>query len=104
MPVPTYDRFIEPIVRYFPAHPDGAIAKDVHDAVATALGLTDADRAELLPSGIKQMFKNRAGWAQDYPYDVTTPGRPRLLAEVRQHDQSPPISTTIRQRPFDRVK
>ena len=65
MAVPTYDRFIEPILRYLAAHPDGASARDVHDAAALALGLTDGDRAELLPSGVQTVYKNRAGWAHD---------------------------------------
>lgn len=65
MPVPTYDRFIEPILHYLADHPDGAAAKDVHDAAAAALGLSDADRSELLPSGVQLVFKNRAGWAHD---------------------------------------
>jgi restriction system protein len=65
MPVPTYDRFIEPILRYLAGHPDGAAARDVHDAAATALGLSETDRAELLPSGVQHVFKNRAGWAHD---------------------------------------
>lgn len=65
MPVPTYDRFIEPVMRYLAARPDGATARDVHDGAAQALGLSDADRAELLPSGAQQVFKNRAGWAHD---------------------------------------
>lgn len=65
MAVPTYDRFIEPILRYLVAHPEGALAKDVHDAAATALGLTDEARAELLPSGVQTIYKNRAGWAHD---------------------------------------
>jgi restriction system protein len=65
MPVPTYDRFIEPILRYLTEHPDGASARDVHDAAALALGLGDADRAELLPSGVQTVYKNRAGWAHD---------------------------------------
>jgi restriction system protein len=30
MPVPTYDKFIEPVLRYLAAHPDGSIARDVH--------------------------------------------------------------------------
>ena len=34
MTVPTYDRPIEPILGYLAAHPDGALARDVHDAVA----------------------------------------------------------------------
>ena len=51
MPVPTYDRFIEPILRFLAAHPEGAYAKDAHVAAAAALGLTAADREEMLPSG-----------------------------------------------------
>lgn len=65
MPVPTYDRFIEPILRYLASHPDGAPARDVHDAAAAVLGLTDSDRAEMLPSGVQSIYKNRAGWAHD---------------------------------------
>lgn len=65
MAVPTYDRFIEPILRYLAAHPEGASARNVHDAAATALGLTDSDRAELLPSGVQTVYRNRAGWAHD---------------------------------------
>lgn len=65
MAVPTYDRFIEPILRYLVAHPEGAFARDAHEAAALALGLTEGDRAELLPSGVQTVYKNRAGWAHD---------------------------------------
>jgi len=65
MPVPTYDKFIDPILRYLAAHPDGAIARDVHLAASMALELTDTDREERLPSGIQPVYKNRAGWAHD---------------------------------------
>lgn len=65
MAVPTYDQFIEPILRYLATTPDGAAARDVHDAAATALGSSDSDRAELLPSGVQAVYKNRAGWAHD---------------------------------------
>lgn len=65
MGVPTYDRFIEPVLRFLLRHPDGALARDVHDAAADALGLSEPDRAELLPSGIQAVYKNRAGWAHD---------------------------------------
>ncbi len=65
MPVPTYDRFIEPILRYLAEHPDGAPARDVHEAAAVALGLSDADRSELLPRSVQRVYKNRAGWAHD---------------------------------------
>ena len=65
MPVPTYDTFIEPILRYLAEHPDGAAARDAHEAAATALGLRHADKQELLPSGVQPVYKNRAGWAHD---------------------------------------
>jgi len=65
MPVPTYDKFIEPILRYLASRPDGAPAKDVHDAAATVLQVSDLDRQELLPSGIQPVYKNRAAWAHD---------------------------------------
>ena len=65
MPVPTYDQFIEPILRYLAQHQDGAPARDAHEAAAAALQLSDADRAEVLPSGTQRVYKNRAGWAHD---------------------------------------
>jgi restriction system protein len=65
MAVPTYDRFIEPILRFLAAHPDGALARDAHDAAADSLNLSDLDRQEVLPSGVQNIYKNRAGWAHD---------------------------------------
>jgi restriction system protein len=65
MPVPTYDRFIEPILRHLAHHPSGVPARDVHEAAANALGLTDLEREELLPSGVQRVYKNRSGWAHD---------------------------------------
>lgn len=65
MPVPTYDQFIEPILRFLASHGDGAPASIVHDAAATALGLSADDCAMLLPSGTQRIYKNRAGWAHD---------------------------------------
>jgi restriction system protein len=65
MSVPTYDQFIEPLLRYLAASPDGVVAKLAHDQAANALGLTDEDKQELLPSGAQPIYKNRAGWAHD---------------------------------------
>lgn len=65
MSVPTYDKFIEPILRYLAAHPDGVPARAAHEAAAAALGISDEDRQELLPSGVQPIYKNRAGWAHD---------------------------------------
>jgi restriction system protein len=65
MAVPTYDKFIEPILRHLATHPQGALARDVHEAAAGVLGLSEADRQERLPSGAQPIYKNRAGWAHD---------------------------------------
>ncbi len=65
MAVPTYDQFVEPVLRYLAAHPDGAAARDVHEAAARVLRMSDSDRAEVLPSGVQLVYKNRAGWAHD---------------------------------------
>lgn len=65
MPVPTYDKFIEPILRYLAQHPLGVDAKVAHEAAANQLGLTAEDREQLLPSGSQPMYKNRAGWGHD---------------------------------------
>lgn len=64
MSVPTYDKFIEPILRYLANHPEGAVARDVHEAAADALGLNEAQRQVLIASG-QPSYKNRAGWAHD---------------------------------------
>ena len=65
MTVPTYDQFIEPLLRYLAQNPDGVAAKLAHEQAANALGLTEEDRQQLLPSGAQPMYKNRAGWAHD---------------------------------------
>lgn len=65
MAVPTYDKFIEPVLRFLASHPNGAPAREAHEAAAEALAVSDADRQELLPSGVQPIYKNRAGWAHD---------------------------------------
>ncbi|CAE6890662.1 methylated adenine and cytosine restriction protein [Pseudomonas marincola] len=64
MSVPTYDQFIEPILRYLAATPEGATARDAHEAAADSLQLSEAQRQELIASG-QATYKNRAGWAHD---------------------------------------
>ncbi len=65
MTVPSYDQFIEPILRFLAQNPDGTPAKSAHDAAAAVLGLTEEDRQEMLASGTQLVYKNRAGWAHD---------------------------------------
>lgn len=65
MPVPTYDQFIEPLLRVLAQHPDGMAARQAADAAAAALGVTEEQKQELLPSGAQPIYRNRAGWAHD---------------------------------------
>lgn len=62
--LPTYDQFIEPILRVLQQHPEGLRAAEVHDAAADYLQLTQEQRSELLSSG-QAVYKNRCGWAHD---------------------------------------
>jgi restriction system protein len=65
MPVPTYDKFIEPVLRILASNPDGMSAPDVHNKAADLLGVSAQDRLERLPSGHQLVYKNQAGWAHD---------------------------------------
>jgi restriction system protein len=65
MTVPTYDHFIEPLLRFLAEHRDGAAIADVYESLATRMKLGPEDRLELLPSRSQPLFKNRIGWAQD---------------------------------------
>lgn len=64
-PIPTYDLFVEPLLRILAQKPDGMRAGDAHDAAADYLQLTAEQRQETLNSGRQATYKNRAGWAHD---------------------------------------
>jgi len=65
MPIPSYVKFIEPILRYLALNPEGARIRDVYEAVATALGLTEQEKLETYPTGWDTIYKNRARFAHD---------------------------------------
>jgi restriction system protein len=65
MSIPTYDKFIEPILRYLAKHPDGERASVVYEAAAEALGINEDDKLMVLPSRTQPVYKNRVGWAHD---------------------------------------
>lgn len=64
MAVPTYDKFIEPVLCFLKHHPEGVAAKVVHEGAAELLGLDENQRSELVSSG-QLIYKNRSGWAHD---------------------------------------
>lgn len=65
MPIPDYQSLMVPVLAELG---DGRerLLRDVRDQVATKLQLTDADLAEMLPSGRQSVFANRANWAHVY--------------------------------------
>lgn len=65
MTVPTYDQFIEPLLRYLAKHPEGVPTKEAQDACADFFDLSESDRAERLPSGVQAVYRNRVGWGHD---------------------------------------
>ncbi|MBK8813217.1 MAG: winged helix-turn-helix domain-containing protein [Acidobacteria bacterium] len=65
MPVPTYDQFIDPLLRVLCAYPQGIRASDAFELAADRKGLSAADRQQILPSGLQHIYKNRIGWAHD---------------------------------------
>ncbi|NNS06924.1 restriction endonuclease [Erwinia sp. JH02] len=64
MSVPTYDKFIEPVLRFLATRPEGATAREAQEAAADMLNLDENQRAEVIASG-QLTYKNRAGWAHD---------------------------------------
>src|SRR5690242_9224422 len=65
MPVPPFQAFVEPLLRVLSEHPEGLATSAAHEAAAARLGLTDADKAQLQPSGQQALYKNRNAWAHD---------------------------------------
>lgn len=63
--IPTYDQFIEPILRFLANNSEGVRTREAYEYAASALNLSDEQRSELLPSGQQQVYKNRAGWTHD---------------------------------------
>ena len=92
MAIPKFFEFFEGFLH---AVQDGELhpAKEVREKVATEMGLTDSDRAEMLPSGKQGIFDNRVHWARTYldkaglietpvrgKYRITDIGREALLS------------------------
>jgi restriction system protein len=64
MSVPDYQSFFLPLLKRLS---DGHVRdmKDIYEQLATDFALSDADRAEVLPSG-QFTYRNRIGWARTY--------------------------------------
>lgn len=65
MAIPKYDEMYRPFLECL-SDMQPHKSKDVRDAIAARLSVSDADREELLPSGRQAVFNNRVGWTQTY--------------------------------------
>ena len=63
--LPTYDQFIEPLLRVLAAHPEGIRTQAAYEQVSSHVGLTPEQRLVILPSGRQPTYQNRIGWAHD---------------------------------------
>jgi restriction system protein len=63
MPIPDFQTLMLPLLRHLA---DGAerTNQESFDALAQDYNLTDAERAQLLPSGQQTVFRNRVAWAK----------------------------------------
>lgn len=81
MSIPDYQALMLPVLRL--AAVGETRVPDVADAIAGQLGLTQAEREELLPSGRQRLLHNRIHWAKFYLAKaglVDTPARGRFIA------------------------
>jgi len=65
MPIPDYQTLMLPVLRFASDGREHRF-RDAVEQLATEFGLSDAERAELLPSGNQPIFDNRVGWARSY--------------------------------------
>jgi restriction system protein len=65
MPIPDYQEFMLPVLELLANGQDHRL-RDLTKAAADRFKLTDAERAERLPSGQQTVISNRVAWAKTY--------------------------------------
>jgi restriction system protein len=96
MPIPDYQTLMLPVLKLAADDREHRF-RDAIEQLASEFGVTDAERAELLPSGTAPLFDNRVGWARTYLkqagllrspkrglFQITDSGK-ALLAEGKTH-------------------
>jgi restriction system protein len=73
--IPDFQSLMRPVLAHLG---DGQTrrSRDVKDAMAAEFQLSDAERAEMLPSGRQRTMDNRVGWALTYLSQAGLVGRP----------------------------
>ncbi len=65
MAIPTYDQFIEPLLRFLSGKPHGVSTSEAYAALADVVGLTEDEREQLFPGRRQPVYQNRIGWAHE---------------------------------------
>lgn len=65
MAIPDFQTCMLPFLRFLEDGKEHSL-RDAEGSLAEHFKLSDAERAELLPSGQQGIFKNRIGWARSY--------------------------------------
>jgi restriction system protein len=65
MGIPDYQSFMLPLLKYASDDKEHTL-KETYEELAQEFNLTPEDKNALLPSGTKQIYKNRIGWARTY--------------------------------------
>lgn len=65
MPIPGFQDFMGPFLQRLA---DGSVRtmQEMNDSLAAQFGLSEAEKAELLPSGTQKVYINRIGWTRTY--------------------------------------
>lgn len=65
MGIPTYDQILLPLLKELSDGRERSM-RELREAVAKTIGITEPERRVLLPGGTGFMFDNRVGWARTY--------------------------------------
>lgn len=74
--IPDYQTLMRPLLAAYEDGQERPVAQ-AREMLASDFGLTDAERAEMLPSGKARKWNNRVGWAATYLYRAGLLERPR---------------------------
>jgi len=65
MAIPDYQSSMLPLLRFTSDHQEHSLREAI-DSLAEHFALNEAEKSELLPSGMQATFANRIGWAATY--------------------------------------
>jgi restriction system protein len=98
--IPGFQELTIPILRLAGDGKEHTL-RETYDAVGAELGLTDAERNQLLPSGTQKSFENRVSWSRFYLQkagllEATGRGRFRITDRGQEVLKRPPKRVDIR--------